>query len=33
MGVGKLLGKVVGAVADFGGIERDRHSENSFNFP
>ncbi len=33
MGVGKLLGKVMGAVADFGGIERDRHSENSFNFP
>jgi hypothetical protein len=33
MGVGKFFGKVVGAVADFGGVERDRHLKNSFHFP
>jgi hypothetical protein len=26
--IGKLFGKVMGAVADFSGIERDRNAEN-----
>jgi hypothetical protein len=32
MGVGKFFGKVVRAVANFGGVERDRHLEISFDF-